>query len=77
VILRGSLEEITMWKKQCYEATTDIHTCIYAIPDTEKELPGLLTERKPQKTPVAYICEGFVCREPISNLNQLISDLKK
>jgi len=77
VILRGKLDEISKWKKECYEATTDIHTCIYAIPDNENVLPGLLAERKPQKKlSVAYICEGFVCREPITNLNQLISDLK-
>ena len=76
IILRGNEATINRWQQQCYKAANAISMRIYAIPDNASELPGLLAERKAEATTVAYICDGFVCKEPVRNLEHLISDLK-
>jgi hypothetical protein len=48
---------------------------MFLIPDDAGALPGLLAERRPGATPVAYVCEGFTCRAPIRNLVELSATL--
>jgi hypothetical protein len=40
------------------------------------DLPGVLAERVPRDDVVAYVCEGFQCGAPISDLEGLESALR-
>jgi len=76
IIIRGDNKTIIEWKNQCDEAS-GVRDVIYAIPDTEASLPGLLNDKKiTADSPVAYVCEGFTCKAPIMTRENLISHLK-
>ena len=45
------------------------------IPNDEETLPGLLQERAPKGDAIAYVCEGTVCRAPVTNLEELAATL--
>jgi hypothetical protein len=76
IIIRGNPADITHWQKHCYELSRDIRMRIYAIPGDAVDLPGFLAQRQYRTETVAYVCEGFSCREPVHTLEQLISGLK-
>jgi uncharacterized protein YyaL (SSP411 family) len=76
VIVRGNEPEIGLWQQQCY-AIADKRATVYAIPDDIAGLPGLLNERKSADTTIAYLCQGFSCKLPQTQLAKLISDLKQ
>jgi uncharacterized protein YyaL (SSP411 family) len=76
IIIRGDADEISRWQSSCMSEIRETRTIIYAIPTNCENLPGLLAQRKPKGTAIAYICEGFSCKTPFTNLEQLISDLK-
>ena len=76
IIIRGKEDDISVWQNTCYEIA-DVNTAVYAIPGFDSDLPGLLSQAGSQDRTVAYICEGFVCKAPVTTLDQLISDLKR
>jgi uncharacterized protein len=76
IIIRGSENEISDWKSQCFNVLRDSRTQIYAISNDWQDLPGLLEKRQVKENTVAYVCEGNSCKTPFTNLEQLISDLK-
>jgi hypothetical protein len=47
----------------------------FVIPNDEENLPGLLKERAPNGDAVAYVCEGMVCRAPVTSLEELATTL--
>ena len=64
VVLRGTAAELAPWQRklaQRYEP----HRLAFAIPN-DAVLPGLLAQRAPHAGPVAYVCEGMVCRAPLA-----------
>ncbi|MDH5444115.1 MAG: thioredoxin domain-containing protein [Gammaproteobacteria bacterium] len=70
VIIRGSQNEIIDWQSIC-QASYQPRLQTYAIPDTITDLPGLLTERKPEAHPLAYLCTGTTCQPPVHDLKSL------
>lgn len=76
IIIRGTENEISDWKSQCFNVLRDSRTQIYAISNDWHDLPGLLEKRQKMENTVAYVCEGNTCKTPFTNLEQLISDLK-
>jgi uncharacterized protein YyaL (SSP411 family) len=63
VVLRGRADELGPWQRQL-DQTYEPHRLAFAIPN-DAVLPGLLAERAPRTTPVAYVCEGMTCRAPL------------
>jgi uncharacterized protein YyaL (SSP411 family) len=63
VVLRGSADELGSWRRKL-DQTYEPHRLAFAIPN-DAVLPGLLAERAPRATPVAYVCEGMTCRAPL------------
>ena len=75
IILRGREEIITDWQKQV-EPLLDLRSLVFAIPSAEQDLPDLINEKKTDQAATAFICKGFTCLEPISDLDELQRALK-
>ncbi len=63
VVLRGTPEELAPWRRKLAEAY-EPHRLALAIPN-DARLSGLLAQRAPRETAVAYVCEGMTCRAPV------------
>jgi len=61
VIVRGTQAEIDRWQPRLHVSHGQLS---FAIPN-DAVLSGLLAERKPRATAVAYVCEGMTCRAPL------------
>ena len=70
IILRGQEETITHWQQQI-EPLLNVRSLIFAIPSTEKGLPDLINDKKTDQAATAFICTGFKCLEPVSDLAEL------
>ena len=70
IILRGREEVIAQWQQEI-AATLDIRSLVFAIPSAEQGLPDLLDEKRTDRAATAFICTGFTCLEPISDLPEL------
>ena len=75
IILRGREEIITDWQKQV-EPLLDLRSLVFAIPSAEQGLPDLINEKKTDQAATAFVCTGFTCLEPISELGELQQALK-
>jgi len=74
VILRGEPEEISRWAL----AIGAIYTpkrLVLAIPDTAANLPAALSTRAPAEQPIAYICRGTTCSQPLTSLEAIAAEL--
>ena len=75
IILRGREEIITDWQKQV-EPLLDLRSLVFAIPSAEQGLPDLINEKNTDQAATAFVCTGFTCLEPISELGELQQALK-
>ena len=75
IILRGREETIGTWQRQV-EPMLDVRSLVFAIPSTEQDLPDLINEKKTDQAATAFVCTGFTCLEPISELGELQQALK-
>ena len=48
-----------------------------AIANDEQGLPGLLAAREPKAAVTAYVCSGHSCLAPITNFEELDTELKR
>ncbi|MDD5034727.1 MAG: thioredoxin domain-containing protein [Methylococcaceae bacterium] len=67
IVLRGREQEMEPWRRALMADYSPARLCL-AIPEGEIGLPGLLAERKPERTVVAYVCEANRCRSTIRSL---------
>lgn len=75
IIIRGKEAEMKRWQAVCKNRNR-IRNIVFAIPDTETELPALIATRKPHTETVAYVCQGTNCLPVITDfesLNKLFS----
>ncbi|NJO17068.1 MAG: thioredoxin domain-containing protein [Thioploca sp.] len=75
IILRGEPEVLTTWQTVCQQAYAPHRFCL-AIPNSVRDLPGLLAEKQPQGSAVAYVCTGPQCHAPIISLAELKKELE-
>ena len=59
----GVSAELTRWQSKLHAGYRP-QRLAFAIPN-DAVLPGLLAQRAPRATAVAYICEGMTCRAPL------------
>ncbi len=74
VILRGAADTLREWRRICLE-NLDGRAAVYPIPDDAGSLPGVLGERKVMGEAAAYLCEGFTCKAPITEIDALAAGL--
>ncbi len=67
IILRGESSLMTAWRQEFSAHYLPNHYC-YALPGPAEQLPAALRKPAPESGVIAYICQGSVCREPISDL---------
>ncbi len=70
VVLRGGDEDLAPWTALCHRGYAPRRVTL-SIADTAAGLPGTLAERRPGAATTAYVCEGFTCSPPISELEAL------
>ena len=75
IILRGEEETITEWQQQV-EPLLDVRSLVFAIPSAETDLPDLISGKKTDQAATAFICTGFTCLEPVSDLEELQAVLR-
>ena len=75
IILRGEEEVITEWRQQI-DPLLDVRSLVFAIPADAPDLPALLREKQTDQAATAFICAGFVCQEPVSDLEALQESLR-
>jgi uncharacterized protein YyaL (SSP411 family) len=61
VVVRGTPAELGRWQPRL---RIGLGQLAFAIPN-DAVLSGLLAERRPRATAVAYVCEGMTCRAPL------------
>ena len=74
VIILGEAEATAEWRNKFRENHNPFNS-LMILPSNVSELPGTLSEYKADKSPVAYICEGHKCQEPIFNLDLINNNL--
>ncbi len=76
VILRGPDRELRQWQQAIDALGYDPQRHCYAIPDSERALPGPLAISTAPGTVTARLCHGNRCLAPISELQALLDNLK-
>jgi uncharacterized protein YyaL (SSP411 family) len=74
LILRGPASELPSWLRA---ATADFapRRQVFAVPDEAGGLSGILAQHRARGVCTATLCEGHVCREPMTSLEGLVSML--
>ena len=70
IILRGEEETISAWQQRL-DPRLDLRALVFAIPSAATDLPELISAKKTDQAATAFICTGFQCLEPISDLEEL------
>jgi uncharacterized protein YyaL (SSP411 family) len=74
VIILGETDATAEWLEK-YRQTHNPFNNLMLLPTNVSELPGILSEYRTDKTPVAFICEGHSCQEPIFDLDLISKNL--
>ncbi len=74
VVVRATSAELGGWQA-LLDRGYHPHRLGFAIPN-DATLSGLLAERAPRSTPVAYVCAGMTCRAPITSPGVLAAALQ-
>jgi len=76
VVLRGEQTELTKWSQRAGSSYAPGRITL-AIPADAGGLPGGLAEKPVQGPITGYICERFVCSQPISDPSQFHAEMAK
>jgi uncharacterized protein YyaL (SSP411 family) len=76
IIIRGSANDIIEWKTLAdkYYAANRL---VFAIDNTEKQLPPAIASKSVSDKTCAYICQGQHCLSPIFNINEFSHALSR
>jgi len=75
IVLRGEVDALPAWQQRCRERYAPRRLTL-AIPDSAKELPGILAQRTNLGSVTAYICSGHSCREPLTAFSGFVTALQ-
>ncbi len=76
VVLRGEGDELANWSQRAGRGYAPGRITM-AIPTDAAALPAALAEKSAQGRITCYICEGFVCGQPISDLSRFDAEMAK
>jgi uncharacterized protein YyaL (SSP411 family) len=74
-VLRGEVDALPAWQQRCREHYAPRRLTL-AIPDSAKELPGVLAQHTNISSVTAYICSGHSCQEPLTTLSGFTAALQ-
>jgi len=74
IVIRGDADTLVDWQRYV-SAGYNPGRMSFVIPNDDQTLPGLLKERAPLGDAVAYVCQGTVCRAPVTSLEELAAML--
>ncbi len=74
IIIRGAAEALPEWQ-QAALASFQPERTLYALPETESNLPAPLAQRRTRGKATAWICRGFECLPPVTTLKTLKENL--
>jgi len=75
VIIRGNEVNKMKWRALPSLQSSKRNTIFY-IPNTIKDLPSSILDKKPKSDVTAYICTGFNCAPPVFSLEELMQKLQ-
>ncbi|MGB5131085.1 MAG: thioredoxin domain-containing protein [Steroidobacteraceae bacterium] len=75
VVIRGPAEAVAAWSTAIAMLYAP-RRMVVAIPADAADLPAALATKRARGTPVAYVCRGPQCSEPIAELPRLIRALR-
>jgi len=70
IVLRGSADALPAWQARCTQHYAPRRLTL-AIPDSAKELPGMLAQRTVKDGVTAYVCTGHACEAPVTEFARL------
>jgi uncharacterized protein YyaL (SSP411 family) len=70
VVIRGTSPEVERWRIDLARIYAP-NRLVFAIPSDAGELPPGLEQKRALGDPVAYVCHGLTCSEPIRSLEAL------
>jgi uncharacterized protein YyaL (SSP411 family) len=70
IVIRGNGKELERWQTRCLSTYVPRRLSV-AIPSNERSLPGILSQRVAKGGVTAYICEGHVCKAPVTRFEEL------
>ncbi|MFT5400511.1 MAG: hypothetical protein ACI8XW_003319 [Gammaproteobacteria bacterium] len=76
LIVRGNQRDLEDWRSEILPILNNKQSA-YFIPADATGLPPIIAEKSCDKLPRAWLCEGFSCRAPVDQLEQLIALLKE
>ena len=74
IVIRGDTDEVQLWQRLARQHA-EPGSSVFAIPNTESELPGSLQQREAIAETTAYLCSGFQCLAPITEKEEFITRL--
>jgi uncharacterized protein YyaL (SSP411 family) len=74
IIVRGEITQLELWREQLVPRLTP-HQMAFFIPSDAKDLPDTIAEKKTDGETTAWICHGFTCQPPITDLTSIISKI--
>ncbi len=75
VVLRGDAMLIEVWRARAQKNYAP-RRLVFAIPQEERNLPGIVAAQSAGIEPQAYICQGMQCLPPIGLLSEFETKLK-
>jgi uncharacterized protein YyaL (SSP411 family) len=74
VIVRGKANQLELWRDRLSASLSPRQLAFY-IPSDAENLPDAIATKKTDKKTTAWICRGFTCQPPITDLDILISNI--
>jgi uncharacterized protein YyaL (SSP411 family) len=74
VIVRGKTRQLDAWRDRLALELTPYQMAFF-IPSHAKQLPDTIAEKKAGEQTTAWICHGFTCQPPITDLTGLIAEI--
>ena len=76
LIVRGKQCDLEEWRSAILPTLSNYQS-VYFIPVDATGLPPIIAEKTCDEMPRAWLCEGFSCRAPVDQLEQLIALLRE
>ncbi len=74
IIVRGDAPQLELWRDQLALTLTPDQLAFF-IPADAVNLPDAIDQKKVGEKTTAWICHGFTCQPPITDLNELLSGI--
>jgi uncharacterized protein YyaL (SSP411 family) len=75
VILRGERQLLTRWRERILPRLKPDQSA-YFVADDLSNLPEEIAQKTSEAAASAWVCEGFSCRAPIDDIDELLTELE-